>query len=828
MFRKIRITSLATLFAATLVAQSTGIKVHIIDKATKAALPFVNVVVEQGDRQVAGTMTDDKGYAELKPLEPGTYNVRAEFLNYKDFLETGVQVNQDVLARIEVGMISIADTSIGTVTIVHYKTPLLMRGTQTGSVTDSEDIHHMAANDINSIAANTPGVASVDVGAGLNIGGARQDATLYIIDGQKVTADQNVGSVPIGLVDQETVITGGIPAKYGDVTGGIVEINTLSGANHFFGSVAGYTSDLFDSYGNNDVNWTLGGPLWSKIDSNKRKHTIVDFIFGGEYTYNRDANPSFIAPTYVNSSTLAQLQANPITPDPQGGFSSSADYITSSQMYTQSWHQNTAADVINLTTKLNFHLSDNLKITLGASYQYATSQGGIYSEQLFDPSGSALSYGSTTKGFVRLTQKFYTPVGKEKTSLIKNAFYSIQAEYSNTYGVTENVNFGNNYFDYGYVGQFHQYLAPQYAFEPNGTRGPGYYMTGYQDSAFTFKPSNLNPLEVNYTNDVIKGVGTSGDYQTIIPADLGLINGQIPQQIYSLWYNTGVSYPSYAESNSNHFRFTADFSAEIANNSIDIGFEYEQNAISAYSLNAASLWTLMRNIEEPQITGGFDTLHPIITKTGTYNTYSYNSLALTLPSQFDKSFRAKLGVGPDQILQPDDYAPSEFSLNMFSAADLIQNGGSLVSYNGYNYLGSLSSANPSINDFFNQTDANGNNTYPIGAYRPIYMAGYIQDHFDIKSMVFDVGLRVEQFNANEYELSDPYLLFPAYTAGSEPAKNLGSIPSDIGSNYVVYVNNVQDPTAIVGFRNGNNWYDAKGNLVADPTVIASATTNGSI
>lgn len=830
MFKKIRTSVIALLCSGALVAQTSGIKVHVTDKATGQALPFANVVVEQGNKQVAGTPTDIDGYAELKPLDPGTYNIRAVYTGYHDYVVDAVKVNQDVLAYLEIPMVSVADTSIK-VTIIQYRTPLVSRDTRSGQVADSEDIHHMAANDVNSVAANVPGVYSADVGGALNIRGSRSDAVEYIIDGQKVTADQDIGAIPISLIEQESVITGGTPAKYGDATGGIVEINTLSGADHFFGSVQGLSSDLFDKFGYNDANWSVGGPIWSKRDSNKTKKILVDFIFGGEYTYQKDQSPSFGGSYFANPSELSTLQANPLVAEPGGvGFIYTTDYVTDNEITHQSWHENNASDVISLTGKLNFHVSDNVKITVGGSYQFTTSHVSIYQYQMFNPGEDPLDEITDYRGFVRLTQKFPTQESKDKSSIIKNAFYSIQAEYSQRNEVEDNGNFGNNYFDYGYIGQFYQYRNPVYQIK-DGSKGIANYMVGYTDSVMTFKPSNLNPIEANYTKDVYNSLGGAAitDYP-VVEENFGLMNGDRPQNVYSLWYDVGRAYPGYYQSNANHFRFTADFSAEIVNNSIDIGFEYEQNSISQYNLNAAGLWTLMRQLANSQLST-LDTTNPILVpgKSGTYNTYNYNYLPNTsAQSQFDKSLREKIGASATQWIQPDDYAPSAYSLNMFSASDLLNSGSSYVSYFGYNYLGNLNSSNPSIDDFFNKRDANGNLLYPTGAYQPIYLAGYIQDHFDIKSMVFDVGLRVEQFNANQNELKDPYLLFPAYTAGTDEAKKLGTIPGNIGSNYVVYVNSYASPTAIVGFRNGNNWYDANGNLLSDPNIIASQSSGQSI
>jgi len=844
MFKKIRITAIGLLITGALSAQ-TGVKVHVVDNSTKVALPFVQVVVLQGDREVTGGMTDDKGYAELKPLDPGTYNVKAQQEGYKDFILKGVVVNQDVLAKLEMSMYGVADTSIS-VTVMQYRIPLIKQGTQSGQVLDSADIHSMASTNINTIAAGTAGVHSSDVNGDLNIRGGRSNFNEYIIDGQKVTNDQSTGSLPTGLIEQETVVTGGVPAKYGDATGGIIEINTIAGADHYFGSVQGSTSNLFDSYNHNDINWSLGGPILSKTDSNKTKSTLIDFIFGGDYLYQRDQNPSFINPTYVNGSTLAQIQANPIIPEAGGiGFYNAASYVTSAQMYTQKWHLNDAQDVISLTTKLNFHVTNNVKITVGGSYQYQTGHdwngapyvGGGYNYEMFDYAQNPLQTEINYKGFVRLTQKFNSSEGKDKSSLIKNAYYSIQAEYSHTWTQVDNGSFGNNYFDYGYIGKFHEYRTPVYSSGyVEGKDGLGRYQTGVNDSAYTFTPSNLNPIEANYAKDVIKQIGTGGQFNTVIPENNGIVNGGAPANVYSLWYNVGQGDGGYFEQNNNFFRFSADFSAEIANNSVDIGFEYDQNSISQFNMyNAAGIWGLMRQLTDyPQFLA-LDTAHPFLVKQGTYNTYGYNYLYnASTQTQFDKSLRQKLGlpVNGTQWIQPDDYAPSMYSLSMFSASDLLNNGNGILNYYGYSYQGNLNSTNPSIDDFFTQRDANGNLTYPVGAFRPIYMAGYIQDHFDIKTMVFDVGVRVEQFNANQYVLADPYLLYPAYTAGSEAAKSIasasGGIPSDIGSNYVVYVNNTETHNYIVGYRNGNNWYNANGNLVADPAVIASQTTSGSI
>jgi outer membrane receptor protein involved in Fe transport len=103
------------------------------------------------------------------------------------------------------------------------------------------------------------------------------------------------------------------------------------------------------------------------------------------------------------------------------------------------------------------------------------------------------------------------------------------------------------------------------------------------------------------------------------------------------------------------------------------------------------------------------------------------------------------------------------------------------------------------------------------------MAGYVQDKFAFNDLVFNVGVRVDRYDANQDVLKDPYCLYPAKTVSEVTVSDLGgnqfTTPSNMGSNYVVYVNNVTNPTSIVGYRNGNTWYNSQGAQISDPTSI---------
>src|SRR5690606_19356322 len=96
--------------------------------------------------------------------------------------------------------------------------------------------------------------------------------------------------------------------------------------------------------------------------------------------------------------------------------------------------------------------------------------------------------------------------------------------------------------------------------------------------------------------------------------------------------------------------------------------------------------------------------------------------------------------------------------------------------------------------------------------------------------IFNVGVRVDRFDANQKVLSDPYLLYDAHEAGdAEVRDRFGDVvPAGIGDDYVVYVNNSENPSFITGYRNGTNWFDASGNPITDidPLTQAAGGTGG--
>jgi hypothetical protein len=86
--------------------------------------------------------------------------------------------------------------------------------------------------------------------------------------------------------------------------------------------------------------------------------------------------------------------------------------------------------------------------------------------ELFNYANNAHTKQNTTRVYGKLTQRFGETSGENKSSEnksdIKNAYYTLQADYTNFYSRTENSQHTDNLFDYGYVGKFDTHRTPFY------------------------------------------------------------------------------------------------------------------------------------------------------------------------------------------------------------------------------------------------------------------------------------------------------------------------------------------------------------------------------
>jgi outer membrane receptor protein involved in Fe transport len=155
------------------------------------------------------------------------YDLRISFVTYATATITGVTVSADKATVVNV---QLGPDNLLPVVEIPWEEPLIDPGNVSDVfVLDAGEIDQAVSRDIKDLVAMAPGVYQQDEGGSLNVRGSRDNATQYIVDGVKMTGPF---SLPKSAIAEITVITGGVPAQYGDATGGIIVITTKSYRNH--------------------------------------------------------------------------------------------------------------------------------------------------------------------------------------------------------------------------------------------------------------------------------------------------------------------------------------------------------------------------------------------------------------------------------------------------------------------------------------------------------------------------------------------------------------------------------------------------------------------
>ena len=412
------------------------------------------------------------------------------------------------------------------------------------------------------------------------------------------------------------------------------------------------------------------------------------------------------------------------------------------------------------------------------------------------------------------------------------------ADYSQSYFKREDASHGDDFFKYGHVGTFD--VFQQNSYDYNDLTGR-FVHNGWEDTLVTYAPSPYNPELAAINNQYFSlfesepyNPFVDGPYESLLTVQNGnaLLNGQSPNSTYGLWSYFGTQGNSYNISNNSQFRVSAAGSADIGDHALQMGFEYEQRRDAFFSLGPVGLWTLARLTTNSHIKE-IDATDSLVTNVGTDYYVTYDRLIGDNQFEFDANLREALGAAEDELINIDAIDPEFFTLNMFGADDLLNQGSNYVTYSGYDPYGNKVNDRPTIEEFFNKTNDAGYNTRPIGAYEPIYIAGYIMDKFTFDDIIFNVGLRVDRFDANQPVLKDPYVVGQSYTVGDiQGADGEGIIstlsgnafiPENIGEDFAVYVDALEGPGSIVGFRDGDTWYNSVGTEITDPDVLAVNT-----
>ncbi|MFA5417014.1 MAG: carboxypeptidase regulatory-like domain-containing protein [Bacteroidales bacterium] len=833
-------------------AQSGALQGKVIDKETREPIPFANIVLENRGSQVGGATSDFDGNYQIKPVAPGQYNLKATYVGYKSVEIQGMVIGGDQIRFYDIELTSTAET-LGEVEITTYAVPLIDKDqTASGQTITAEEISKMPNRSADAVATTVGGVFSQDGERG-SVRGARTDQTAMYIDGIRVIGNS---SVPQSAIAQVDVILGGVPARYGDATSGVINVTTKGPAREWGGGLELETSEFLDAFGHNRVGFNVMGPL---IKGKKESQSsLLGFFLAGDININKDGRPSATGFYTANDATQAALEQNPLRPSGTGsGTYANANFLRKSDLAYSKIAPNTQNQTYNFIGNINIRTTETINLTVGGSYYYNNDNRYNYRSSMLNSDKNTLIKSTNYRGFIRYSQRF--PGDPESTSKLKNFFYTLQFDYTKDKGEYGDKNHWDNLFKYGYIGKFSVYKEPTFELGNDTVNGKLYENVEIlrnwdNDTMVEWNPGDFNPLVAQYTTDYFntyEGLA-EGHFENISQIQLGggLLNGNTPERIYSLYDAPGTNQSGYGKWNNDQYNMRLDASLDIGNHAIKLGFQYEQRIDRSIDYSSTGFWTLIR-----QGTGytnahilQLDKANPeIITTWDGYpdTIMYYRKYDATSQRTYDKNLRELLGLAVDGldyiVMDSYDYSDgtieyydkngtmhtgnidaSDLNVGLFAPDELWNGGISVINYSGYDYEGNILKSQPAYEDFFTKTDDQGVYTRAIGAFRPIYMAGYIQDQFAFKDLIFNVGVRVDRFDANQKVLSDPFLLYPARTVS-----DIGSVrgfenvthPGNMGSDFVVYVDKVEDPTRIVGYRDGYTWYSASGIEIQDPSKL---------
>jgi len=210
------------------------IKGQLIDSLTREAVPFAHVHV-MVNGSAMGSVTDFDGKFTIKPVPSGEYVLKCSSTGYSTKKIKNVKVKSDQFTLL--GDITMFEGLMIDEFTVEAPVRLIDQGDGVVSIISGKEMGRLAVKtDINQvIGVMAPGVKVSEDGQQIYFRGSRNGNVIYLVDGVKIRGGKPV--LPSSGIKSLAVYTGGMPAKYGDTTGGVVVVETKSYFDMYYASL---------------------------------------------------------------------------------------------------------------------------------------------------------------------------------------------------------------------------------------------------------------------------------------------------------------------------------------------------------------------------------------------------------------------------------------------------------------------------------------------------------------------------------------------------------------------------------------------------------------
>ena len=224
--KKLTTLLFATIFLASISFAQLGEIKGFVKNEKGEPIWNASVYVEIGGNLI-GDAADFDGKYTIKPLNPGRYTVITKIQGYAPVKTKNVLITSDKITYVNVEMKATSE-DLPEFVLVEHKIPLIPK--------DEPGVQHVLPkefkksvnrnNPIMAITTMTTGLTLAPNGKDVYVRGSRPSSTQFITDGMKsITGGIGIPGQAIGSVK---VYTGGVPARYGDVSGGVIVVETKS------------------------------------------------------------------------------------------------------------------------------------------------------------------------------------------------------------------------------------------------------------------------------------------------------------------------------------------------------------------------------------------------------------------------------------------------------------------------------------------------------------------------------------------------------------------------------------------------------------------------
>ena len=563
--------------------------------------------------------TDSDGNAIFQTLSPGVYDVEFSKEGSSDQKITGLNLSAGLNEPLKIAMTG----RMGDVVITTKASNKVIQLEKNEQQVSGKAMINSGRRGVGALTSTN--AAIVESRQGISVRGTRSDGNGTFIDGVRAIGS---GAIPSLGVEGISVNIGGIPAMYGDLTGGAFSYTSKSATDKFITIFEGITSTLLDPYSYNTVEGFISGPLWVEKKKNSygktEKQVKLGFTLNGNIGYYKDPSPTRTGVYVLNEDKLNQIKQDPLVFTPNG-FVHRAAFLRESDFTRLAARPNSAQYNGNLIGKLEFNPNKNVSVTAFASYFYGG--GRSVTNNILNFENTSRTDNQTFRSYLQFKQNFEV----DKKSSIKSAFYTVRAEFQNAFSQNRSVEHVDDIFNYGYVGQFTAHPTEFFAYshtdaEQNPNREPkivrdqnGNYVQirnyweqiGFTDTLLTYQAGTMNPDRARYTQNIYdffnnRGANITNPFQILV--NQGLLNGYNPVNVYSLWSTPGTTPTSWNKNQTERYSLFALGQMQVKPKTVggrertphdlQAGFYYEQNINRGYGLNANGLWILMNQLDE--------------------------------------------------------------------------------------------------------------------------------------------------------------------------------------------------------------------------------------